>query len=425
MENQSGNPTEETTFTFVDEVISELEEKMRQMPYQINLLEEVHLHDAEEKGRGKKNVGENAHTRILRKILMFRTQTDYPLLQDLIQYVKEESHATSWDTINIKDPVFLPEKNCNLTSGRIDLLIEESGRYAIIFENKINDATDQTSQLGRYIEHLMESGYQEDQIFVLYLSAEGKEPNNDSWKLNKLDYQERFSPRYFNLSYKYSVLPWIEKRVGGILSTMSGQKILKEAVSQYVDYLRGKFSLRPEENEKLDEVLREKLVKTSLSLNQQMKVLDDKLDQLKRLRKKIDTEQETANNERLKKMKHIDNRIRAIKFSLLASKIQKGQVEFYDRRYVYERECYVGVKFDMNDRQYILYIGLYNYFFCSIISYPRKGEAIDAQTRRCLESYFSKKQSSDWMGMKYETGDYESALNKMNQVLGALRCCNE
>ena len=62
MENQSGKPTEETTFTFVDEVISELEEKMRQMPYQINLLEEVHLHDDEKRVEEKRTL-EKMHIR--------------------------------------------------------------------------------------------------------------------------------------------------------------------------------------------------------------------------------------------------------------------------------------------------------------------------------------------------------------------------
>lgn len=425
----------EKTITFVNEVISELEEKMRQEPYQINLLEEVHLHDDEEKGRGKKNVGENAHTRILRKILMFRTQSDYPLLRDLIQYVRKESDSISWDAIlsHISVPVFHPEKNCNWTSGRIDLLIEESGKYAIIFENKINGATDQTNQLGRYIEHLRKSGYQEDQIFVLYLSAEGESPEDNSWILGNDDYRERFSLRYFNLSYKYSVLPWMEnilnlKTTGQKI--LKGQGVLKEAIGQYVDYLRGKFSLRLEENEKLDEVLREKLVKNSLPLNEQMKVLDVKLnqlkDRLKTLRKKIDSEQETAyNNEMLRKVNLIYERIREIKTSLLKSHLSiKEFHETYSRSKIYDRECYTGVEFKMNNQKYILYIGAFKggkteKFFCSIISYPRKGMAIDEQTLHRLRHYF-RRVNNDWMAEYYPLGDYETAIKKMNEVLKSL-----
>lgn len=417
---------------FVNNVITELEEKMRQEPYQINLLEEVHLHDDEEKGRGKKNVGENAHTRILRKILMFRSQSDYPLLRDLIQYVRKESDSISWDAIlsHISVPVFHTEKDCNWTSGRIDLLIEESGKYAIIFENKINGATDQTNQLGRYIKHLLDSGYQDEQIFVLYLSAEGESPEDNSWILGNHDYRERFSPRYFNLSYKCSVLPWMEnilnlKTTGQDI--LKDQGILKEAIGQYVDYLRGKFSLRTEENKKLDEVLSEKLVKDSLPLNKQMKVLDDTLDrldqfkdQLKTLLKKIDSEQETAyNNEMLRKVKHIDNRLRELKKKLLLPHTEK----FYNGSPPPGRIVHVGLEIFINNCKHLLYIGENSRdFFCSIITLEHNS-AIERDFRNLLYSRFFEKEArnKDWLAsyygsLKREERDYEKAVKKMNEV---------
>lgn len=426
----------EKTFTFVNEVISDLEEKMRQEPYQINLLEEVHLHDDEEKGRGKKNVGENAHTRILRKILMFRSQSDYPLLRDLIQYVRKESDSISWDAIlsHISVPVFHTEKDCNWTSGRIDLLIEESGKYAIIFENKINGATDQTNQLGRYIKHLLDSGYQDEQIFVLYLSAEGESPEDNSWILGNHDYRERFSPRYFNLSYKCSVLPWMEnilnlKTTGQEI--LKDQGILKEAIGQYVDYLRGKFSLRTEENKKLDEVLSEKLVKDSLPLNKQMNVLDDTLDrldqlkdQLKTLLKKIDSVQETAyNNEMLRKVTHIDNRIRELKKKLLLRCIETKNFKIYNGPQPSGRIVHVGLETFINNCKYLLYIGENSRdFFCSIITLEHSS-VIERDFRNLLYSRFFEKEArnKDWLAsyygsLKREERDYEKAVKKMNEV---------
>ena len=417
----------EKAFTFVNEVISELEEQMRQEPYQINLLEEVHLHDDGEKG-AKKKVGENAHTRILRKILMFKTQTNYPLLVNLIQYVIENSHSTSWDTIlsNISDPVFIPEKVCNLSSGRIDLLIEEKGKYAIIFENKINDATDQTNQLGRYIEHLMKSDYREDQIFILYLSAEGKNPDNDSWILGDYNYKENFRPRYFNLSYSKYVLPWLDNCVRDILLKMASQELLKEAVNQYVDYLKGKFSLRTSENIILDKVLEDKLVQDALPLNKQMEILDEKLDKLKKLRDKNKnvTEQETEyNDEMLRKVTHIDNRIRELKKKLLLRCIETKNFKIYNGPQPSGRIVHVGLETFINNCKYLLYIGENSRdFFCSIITLEHTS-AIERDFRNLLYSRFFEKEArnKDWLAsyygsLKREERDYEKAVKKMNEV---------
>ena len=359
---------------------------------------------------------------------MFKTQTNYPLLVNLIQYVIENSHSTSWDTIlsNISDPVFIPEKVCNLSSGRIDLLIEEKGKYAIIFENKINDATDQTNQLGRYIEHLMKSDYREDQIFILYLSAEGKNPDNDSWILGDYNYKENFRPRYFNLSYSKYVLPWLDNCVRDILLKMASQELLKEAVNQYVDYLKGKFSLRTSENIILDKVLEDKLVQDALPLNKQMEILDEKLDKLKKLRDKNKnvTEQETEyNDEMLRKVTHIDNRIRELKKKLLLRCIETKNFKIYNGPQPSGRIVHVGLETFINNCKYLLYIGENSRdFFCSIITLEHTS-AIERDFRNLLYSRFFEKEArnKDWLAsyygsLKREERDYEKAVKKMNEV---------
>ena len=52
------------------------------------------------------------------------------------------------------------------------------GNYAIIFENKIYDANDQEAQLSRYIDKTKECHFDENNIFVVYLSQIGNEPNH-------------------------------------------------------------------------------------------------------------------------------------------------------------------------------------------------------------------------------------------------------
>ena len=48
-------------------------------------------------------------------------------------------------------------------------------------------------------------------FFVFYLSSEGNEPAAQDWRHEKRDYYNDFQNRYFNLSYRYKVLPWLEK----------------------------------------------------------------------------------------------------------------------------------------------------------------------------------------------------------------------
>lgn len=51
----------------------------------------------------------------------------------------------------------------------IDLLIKETGKYAIIFENKLKGADFQRNQLARYIQTVRELGYKDEQIFIIIL----------------------------------------------------------------------------------------------------------------------------------------------------------------------------------------------------------------------------------------------------------------
>lgn len=419
----------DNVLSFVREVIAELKEELRHEPYQINLLEEVHLHDEGDSiRRTRKQVGENVHTRILKKILMFRVQEEYVLLKKLIEYIGDASKSTSWRTLlsNISDPSFGAEVDCYNSSGRIDLLIEEKGKYALIFENKINEAADQRYQIGRYVKHLIDNGYREEQIYVLYLSAEGKEPNDKSWFVDNLDYQETFGPRYFNLTYKYCILPWLEKHVYVYLIDIKGQDVLKNAVNQYIDYLKGKFSLRSTESARLDKILKKRFLLKGC-LNEQMTKLDDGLDELKSLKKAIEGNKEECDFDLLKSVKQIYAGIRALKLNLLKDYIHVGDFPIYDRPYVFERKCHIGVELNKNGRQYILYIGEYTKFFCSIISWPRKGIPIDEQpTRKKLKCYFNTtSEDKSWLANNYSPRDYESAINKMNEVLEYFRKGNE
>ena len=231
----------EESLSFIEDVISDLEEKLKDEPYQVNLLEEVHLHDEGEE-EVSSNVKENAHSRILRSLLSFPNEGRYIILESLLQYiVKKAGQESQWNTITIKSL----EKPVN-EKGRIDLLIYEKNQYALIFENKINKAGDQPNQIARYIDFIKKDlGYRNDQIFIIYLSSEGDDPTDQTWKNDTVDYKIPFKDRYINLSYKYDILSWLKKIVMPMIQRLPKEKLLESALTQYISYLEIKYMQRP------------------------------------------------------------------------------------------------------------------------------------------------------------------------------------
>ena len=68
---------------------------------------------------------------------------------------------------------FAPTDDSN---GRIDILVTfdyNGKRYALIIENKLNDAPDQPRQLERYNEYLSKSGYNESERITVYMPRVG------------------------------------------------------------------------------------------------------------------------------------------------------------------------------------------------------------------------------------------------------------
>jgi len=123
-----------------------------QLPYQINVIDELHIN-------------ENAHSRILSKLLQFRDQEGrYSILESLIEFIKGRNSSKEFHNIAIKSPCVTQEK------GRIDLWVRDySTKIALIFENKIYGADDRNKQLFRYIEKTRNDRkhrFEDSEIFV-------------------------------------------------------------------------------------------------------------------------------------------------------------------------------------------------------------------------------------------------------------------
>lgn len=215
------------------------QEEQVKLPFHMNLIDQLHIN-------------ENAHSRILMCLLSYKNEEGkYVFLTSLIDLIKKEKQKEDYENISVVSPRISQEKE------RIDLWIMDKD-YAIIFENKIYNAADQEAQLSRYIVKTINHGYNEQQIYIVYLSQYPKEPEQQSWG----EYKESFRSRYVNLSYCYDILPWLKDNV--LRSIKREEPFLQTAIIQYVDYLEGLFKKR--EIDKTMNMELYKLIETHLKL---------------------------------------------------------------------------------------------------------------------------------------------------------------
>lgn len=243
-------------FDFVDEFNRKYLDEKKRLPYYINVIDELHIN-------------ENGHSRILMRLLNFQnSKGKYEILESLLQYIKDKTHDSKFSNIVINSPKITQEE------ARIDLWVRDKG-YAIIFENKVYNASDREAQLSRYINKTIEQKYDENNIFVVYLSQLGKEPDAQSWG----NYKEKFKSRYVNLSFRNDILPWLKENI--LPNIRKNDSLLQSAVLQYIDYLEGLFYLRIIQNQMIMNL--DNFIKNYLELN---KKKDDK-ERISVLREKI------------------------------------------------------------------------------------------------------------------------------------------
>ena len=138
----------------VDKINNIYESEYRKLPYQVNLLDEIHAN-------------ENAHTRILLSLLRYEDNHDFPILKSFINLIKDSC-------IQVKNP------NIEFNTSNIDGLILESNKYAIIIENKIHWAVDQKEQIDRYVKHVInERQIPASCVYVIYLTSDGNKEVSD------------------------------------------------------------------------------------------------------------------------------------------------------------------------------------------------------------------------------------------------------
>jgi len=228
----------------------------KEIPYNINLLDEV-------------RVDENAHSRIFIKLLQYEYRGDFTLLRSFLNYL-----GTPFSNLIIQRPEMTAEVN------RIDIRIRDLvGKFSVIIENKINYAKDQNEQIKRYIQIEKNIIDNEDQIYILYLTSEGGSPSENSFP----EYlRKSFFDRYKEINYKYYILPWINEIIEKVIPTIfelnnNKARLLETAAFQYKNYLEGLFNKREGEKEMADKMV--KFLQDKLDLKN-LKNSSEKLDKI-------------------------------------------------------------------------------------------------------------------------------------------------
>lgn len=108
----------------------------------------------------------------------------------------------------------------------IDILIKNNDKQVIILENKIY-ASDQPKQLSRYYEAMKQEGYADKNIWVLYLTLEGREPEPQSCK--GIPKAIRKGSNFITIDYKYTIQSWLKEclKISALIPPV------RESIAQY------------------------------------------------------------------------------------------------------------------------------------------------------------------------------------------------
>lgn len=364
------------------------EQEKCKLPYHINVIDELYIN-------------ENSHSRILNKLLQFVNQEKkYEIFESLVRYIKKVAHSQEFEKIEVNHPTITQEKS------RIDLWVRDSdGKYAIIFENKIYYAKDQEEQIARYIEKTEKKGFNDENIFVVYLSPSGEEPEEQSWG----DRKENFKNRYVNLSFRNNILSWLEDDV--LPNIRNKDVYLKSCVWQYIDYLKGLFNLRTIQNQmnmNLNHFIEEKLALQNAT---------DNMARINQLDEKISEVEELANQ-----MRNLKESYLQVMFS---GRIKEKYPDHYE-----EKDGYGGVYVEIQDEEKKAKIFISeekNQLYCQAeyvddhekpIENTRLGELLyknnllNEKNDRCVWKYF---------GLNDYNGVYDCFKETVNKILNPVK----
>ncbi len=202
------------------------QEERKRIPYRFNVLLNT-------------SSSEPDVSKMLAGFLKQKTYDEYLVLKDFVK--------TFWNNrlaAMITNPTISTEETV-IGDYRIDILIYEKDKYAIVLENKIWDAPDQPHQLANYINAMLSNryGFVKEQVYVAYLpKTNDHKPSLNSWKNQEGggSYKDEFQDRYRLIDFTERILPWFEssKVVQGI-----NDEYFEHSRFLFIDFLKRKLDL--------------------------------------------------------------------------------------------------------------------------------------------------------------------------------------
>lgn len=262
-------------FNFSDAIMKIYNQEQLKLPHHLNILEAA-------------SVNENTHSKILSGILRQHYDDEYTVLDSFLDTFINQKSEHNLKTV---------KPHIQFNSDLIDIQIRDLD-YALIIENKIYDAVDQAAQIARYIDKIRHYGFDSERIFIIYLTRDGTKTMSDySWIKDSTNYKELFEERYFSLSFREDILPWLKEKI--LPNCRLRDVFLISALEQYIDYLEGTFNKRILNQDMNTEIKNH--IKTLLNLNstqeENLLIIKNKLneliktqDQLAEVKKSIEIE---------------------------------------------------------------------------------------------------------------------------------------
>lgn len=256
----------EKNYSLIQSFSIKYNKEVQKLPYRFNILSQF-------------KVNENTHSALLQQLFSYKENGSFNALKSFLTFLNKEDDEFQFDCAQIINPKITVEQH------RIDLLITEKGKYAIIIENKIHYAIEQKSQVERYIEKCKNLGFNESQIYILYLTGTGGEPSQYSFNKSRDTFVKE--KRYLPISFYQHIYKWLKIYEPQIKNK---EVVFKSAVIQYIDYLEVLLQLPnsyKEMNTQLNMFLKNKLELNNKSAIESLSIIDEKIAEISQLQTQL------------------------------------------------------------------------------------------------------------------------------------------
>lgn len=223
---------------------------------------------------------EHLHTPFLRMLLDKDANhgVGKGFLEAFLKMVKEELKLDFQYDVNSSrvesQDVYLGNKEISedgtSTGGKIDILLHDDKKHAIIIENKFdrygNPAQDQEKQLERYYNY----GKKYEGFILIYLTPSGQYASENSTGSNTITYY----PISYDLSdNKPNILSWLDE----CLKISKGCPRIHEVIKQYITFIKNTRHIMEDQNDLLNLLLSKDNLDVTLRILRDEQMIKEKI----------------------------------------------------------------------------------------------------------------------------------------------------